>query len=546
MKHMTSNETMRRIWFVALAAAACLGACDTGDEGTRSESETHFLSTCDGSCAGGLDCICGVCTRTCEGDDSCGSLSAEATCQAARVCDGGPSTCDVDCSEDEDCQSLGSGARCDQGQCRVTGDGSGVESTDGVQSGGTDTEASTDSTTGAATDSSGSTDEGSTDSATDVATDSVETDSASDATDVEPGATDTGGTDVVSTDVAATDALPNDAGADGGMTEPAAGNDAGSSEACSAPLPAGCDCNDDGDCAEGQLCYFADCDAEQPGGCSAPPGGLNCWSDRDCAEGSSCSGGDFPICGRDTVTIVGMCVLDECGDLGTSCDSQELCVRFDGVAGGEPSWQCVSNPCAFDPLSCECAASICEASTNPDCSVASADEANRDADLSCQGSSGSDSCLEQAATGCAPQSGEGAVACCDGLLCCGGVPYDVNGECLPECQLLSDRNLKTNIASIDHEQVLEQLSSLPISSWSYRSSADVRHLGPMAQDFQQAFSVGDDPTRIAPVDAAGVALAAVQALNEKLERLTNENSRLQQQLDRLESRCSTPAQPGSN
>jgi len=45
----------------------------------------------------------------------------------------------------------------------------------------------------------------------------------------------------------------------------------------------------------------------------------------------------------------------------------------------------------------------------------------------------------------------------------------------------------------------------------------VRHIGPMAQDFFTAFGVGEDQRHITGVDADGVALAAVQGLNRKLE-----------------------------
>ena len=45
----------------------------------------------------------------------------------------------------------------------------------------------------------------------------------------------------------------------------------------------------------------------------------------------------------------------------------------------------------------------------------------------------------------------------------------------------------------------------------------VRHLGPMAQDFRQAFGLGEDDRHISSSDADGVALAAIQGLNQKLE-----------------------------
>src|SRR5204862_232069 len=72
----------------------------------------------------------------------------------------------------------------------------------------------------------------------------------------------------------------------------------------------------------------------------------------------------------------------------------------------------------------------------------------------------------------------------------------------------SDRNLKTGFAEVDAEAVLAGVRDLPISTWSYREDdPQVRHIGPMAQDFAAAFGVGDDDRRIHTVDANGVALA---------------------------------------
>jgi flagellar biosynthesis/type III secretory pathway protein FliH len=42
-------------------------------------------------------------------------------------------------------------------------------------------------------------------------------------------------------------------------------------------------------------------------------------------------------------------------------------------------------------------------------------------------------------------------------------------------------------------------------------------MGPTAQDFQAAFGLGSDEQCIGTVDADGVALAAIQGLNEKVE-----------------------------
>ncbi|MBL9126240.1 MAG: tail fiber domain-containing protein [Verrucomicrobiales bacterium] len=81
----------------------------------------------------------------------------------------------------------------------------------------------------------------------------------------------------------------------------------------------------------------------------------------------------------------------------------------------------------------------------------------------------------------------------------------------------SDRNAKENIAEVDPEAVLAKVAALPIATWNYKQDPDVRHVGPMAQDFHAAFGVGPDDKHIATVDADGVALAAIQGLHRKVE-----------------------------
>ena len=65
---------------------------------------------------------------------------------------------------------------------------------------------------------------------------------------------------------------------------------------------------------------------------------------------------------------------------------------------------------------------------------------------------------------------------------------------------------------VDGRQVLLALSAIPIETWSFKTEDPaVRHIGPMAQDFKAAFTVGSDDKRINSLDADGVALAANQA-----------------------------------
>ena len=70
---------------------------------------------------------------------------------------------------------------------------------------------------------------------------------------------------------------------------------------------------------------------------------------------------------------------------------------------------------------------------------------------------------------------------------------------------------------------------MPISEWSYNDEPSARHIGPMAQDFHAAFGVGETDRCIPTVDANGVALAAIQALNRRLEGLERESRELRSQ-----------------
>ena len=108
----------------------------------------------------------------------------------------------------------------------------------------------------------------------------------------------------------------------------------------------------------------------------------------------------------------------------------------------------------------------------------------------------------------------------------------------------SDRNLKENFTAVDPLNVLSKVAALPITQWNYKGNPN-GHLGPVAQDFHAAFGLnGDDDKGIATVDEGGVALAAIQGLNEKVEgqsqkseariqKLETENAQLKLELCEL-------------
>jgi hypothetical protein len=104
--------------------------------------------------------------------------------------------------------------------------------------------------------------------------------------------------------------------------------------------------------------------------------------------------------------------------------------------------------------------------------------------------------------------------------------------------VISDRNRKENFLGVDGEDLLSRLRHVPVTTWRYRDEADrtVRHIGPMAQDWQRAFGFSADGTTINMSDFDGVNLAAIQALSARTERLQAENAELRAQNRALEER----------
>jgi trimeric autotransporter adhesin len=101
-------------------------------------------------------------------------------------------------------------------------------------------------------------------------------------------------------------------------------------------------------------------------------------------------------------------------------------------------------------------------------------------------------------------------------------------------QAFSDRNAKENFTPVDPRAVLEKVVEMPITEWNLKSQdPSIRHMGAMAQDFKAAFGLGHDDKSISTSDADGVALAAIQGLNQKLEEQRAENAGLKQQLDEI-------------
>lgn len=109
-------------WGVAVLLMTLVAvACGEPEQAGGGNGETHFLGGCSESCGGGLECICGVCTKRCDGSNACGALNVDAECMTA--CAEAPvvEVCDVGCSSNDECRSLGAPFRCVSGRCRSGG-----------------------------------------------------------------------------------------------------------------------------------------------------------------------------------------------------------------------------------------------------------------------------------------------------------------------------------------------------------------------------------------------------------------------------------------
>jgi hypothetical protein len=106
----------------------------------------------------------------------------------------------------------------------------------------------------------------------------------------------------------------------------------------------------------------------------------------------------------------------------------------------------------------------------------------------------------------------------------------------------SSRTIKEGFNAIEPLEVLRKVAALPITTWSYKQDPGVRHIGPMAEDFFSAFAVGADAKGISVTDSAGVTLAAIQGLSQKMQEkdaalaeLRQENAELNRRLADLEA-----------
>jgi trimeric autotransporter adhesin len=117
---------------------------------------------------------------------------------------------------------------------------------------------------------------------------------------------------------------------------------------------------------------------------------------------------------------------------------------------------------------------------------------------------------------------------------------------------ISDRNRKELFLPVDGESVLARIRAMPVTTWRYIDEQDrsIRHMGPMAQDWDRAFGFSGDSTTINTGDFDGVNFAAAKALEERtaaqqaqiqalrteLDASRGENAALRQVVESLDAR----------
>jgi len=113
---------------------------------------------------------------------------------------------------------------------------------------------------------------------------------------------------------------------------------------------------------------------------------------------------------------------------------------------------------------------------------------------------------------------------------------------------ISDWAAKEAFAAVDRSRLLEALAAMPVQAWSLRAQpAAMRHIGPVAQDFNGRFAYlfgrVESPIHINAMDAVGISLARVQGLYERsqgqakqIAGLQAENRALEAELEELSAR----------
>lgn len=99
----------------------------------------------------------------------------------------------------------------------------------------------------------------------------------------------------------------------------------------------------------------------------------------------------------------------------------------------------------------------------------------------------------------------------------------------------SGKNLLENFTAVDGSQLLEKITMLPVTLWNYKVDSDeIKHIGPVAQDFYDVFGLGYDDKTLSSLDLAGIVLIGIQELEKSRERQRARIEQLEVQVSELQ------------
>ena len=97
----------------------------------------------------------------------------------------------------------------------------------------------------------------------------------------------------------------------------------------------------------------------------------------------------------------------------------------------------------------------------------------------------------------------------------------------------SSRDLKERFVPVDGVEILRRLVAMPLTQWSAKNDPDVRHIGPVAEDWWESFGLGSDDKHVSMTDLGGVALAAIKGLHQEVAERDSLIAELQRRNDEL-------------
>jgi hypothetical protein len=97
---------------------------------------------------------------------------------------------------------------------------------------------------------------------------------------------------------------------------------------------------------------------------------------------------------------------------------------------------------------------------------------------------------------------------------------------------VSSKSAKQDFVEVDPVEYLEKVVGLDIQEWRYKTEdPNVTHVGPVAEEFFEAFGHGPNTTTITTTDVDGVALVAIQGLYQLVQEQAETIAELKARLD---------------